>query len=360
MNKTGLLCLAMIAPGLAIADGDHYVYTLLNQTSGNQVQTYVRLPDGRLEFKSQTFTGGLGNGAGLGSQGGLSLSSNGRYLTAVNAGNNTVSLFYLDEGKPVLTDVEPSGGNSPVSVTENDGLIYVVNQGTATAPGNIQGFARFRGGLVPIPEATASVSGVGVTPVEIKFTPDGRGVVVAEKLSNLIDTFKLDYRGLPVDAAIQVSDGAVPFGFDFDKKGRMFVTEASASTVSSYWLGKDLTLNTISKSVATFQGAACWDVVSPNGKYLYTGNAGTGNVSGFKIASDGSITLLNPSGVSGVTGPHTIDEAMGADGEYLYSLSNSTGGGEEITVFKVAGDGSLTKVETVGGLPAGTSGLVAR
>lgn len=362
MNKTGLLCLAMIAPGLALADEHHYVYTLLNQTSGNAVQTYERLPNGHLQFKGQTYTGGLGTGAGLGSQGALNISEDGRFLEAVNAGNNTVSLFFRDGGRLILTDVEPSGGLSPVSVTEHDGLVYVLNQGSASVPGNIQGFARFRGGLIPIPDAVGALSATGVIPVEVRFTPNGRGLVVAEKTSNLIDTFKLDYRGLPVDTAYQASDGPTPFGFDFDGKGRMYITEAAggaadASTVSSYALAPDLALETISRSIPTFQTAACWDVVSPDGKFLYVGNTGSGNVSGYKIAADGSITLLDPSGVSGITGGAAIDTAMSSDGEYLYVLSD---GNQRITAFKVAANGQLTKVDTADGLPVGTSGLAAR
>lgn len=362
MTKTGLLCLAMIAPGLALADGDHYVYTLLNQAGGNAVQTYKVSDNGHLVFQSMTYTGGLGTSAGLGSQGALSLSANGRYLTVVNAGNNTVSTFYIKNGKPELTDVEPSGGLTPTSVTESEGLVYVLNQGSATVAGNVQGFARFRGGLVPIPGATAPVSGVGAIPVEVKFTPDGDGLVVAEKNTNLIDTFKLDYRGLPVDLAYQTSVGVTPFGFDFDRRGRLFITEANggaanASSVSSYRLASDLALTAISSKISTNQTAACWDVVSPNGKFLYTGNAGSGSVSGYRIAHDGTISLLKPSGVSGTTGAHTLDVTISSDGAFLFVLS---AGNQEITSFRVADDGSLSKVDIAADLPVGTTGLVAR
>ena len=362
MNKTGLMCLAMLAPGFALADSDeHFVYTLLNQPSGNAVQTYLRKADGHLEFQSKTSTGGLGTGHGLGTQGALSLSEDGRFLIAVNAGDNTLSVFYREDDKLVLTDLEPSGGVSPASVTQHDGLVYVLNQGSATVPGNIQGFVRFRGGLIPIPGASALLSATGVIPVEIKFTRDGNGLIVPEKTSNLIDTFKLDYRGLPISASYQASAGATPFGFDFDKKGRLFITEAfggaaNASAVSSYWLGHDLTLHSISASVKTLQTAACWDAVSPNGDFVYTGNTGSGNVTGYRIADDGTITLLKPNGVSGVTGGSTIDTAMSPDGEYLYVLANGT---QQITAFRVAANGNLTKVDVEGGLPAGTSGLVA-
>jgi len=360
MKKTRLLCLAILAPCISLASADHYVYTLLNQPSGNAVQTYVQGSNGKLKLVGKTSTGGLGTGQGLGSQGALAMSASGRYLFAVNAGDSTVSLFAVTNGELTLLDVEKSEGESPVSVTESDGLVYVLNQGTATTPGGIQGFANFLGELIPIPRATASVSGVGVIPVEVKFTPNGGGLVVAEKVSNLIDTFQLDVRCLPRDYSYQNSYGKTPFGFDFDKKGRLFVTEAAggasdASTVTSYSLGKNLGLTPITKSAPTNQTAACWDVVSPNGEYLYTGNAGSGNVSGFRIGANGTITLLEHSGVTGTTGGKTLDTAMSPDGEYLYVLSAIN---QQITTYRVAGNGSLTLIDTASGLPTGTSGLV--
>ncbi len=362
MKSTRLLCLALFAPGLALADSNHYVYTLLNQASGNAVQAYVQGPNGHLKALAPVATGGLGTSKGLGSQGALTLTKSGRNLIVVNAGDNTVSLFAVNKGQLKLMDVEPTGGLSPVSVTESDGLVYVLNQGTATVQGDIQGFVNFLGELIPIPRATAPLNGVGGIPVEIKFTPDGNGLVVAEKVTNVIDTYLLDERGLPKEILHQASAGKTPFGFDFDPKGRLFVTEAvggvaNASTVSSYSLTKDLELRLLSKQAPTMQTAACWDVVSPNGHFLYTGNAGSGNVSGFKIAADGTINLLDRTGISGTTGGHTIDTAMNLDGTFLYVLST---GNQQITTFRVAANGKLTQVDIAGGLPAGTSGLIAR
>ena len=361
MKRTGLLCLAILMPGLGLASTNHYIYTLLNQSTGNEVQTYVQGTNGKLKLVGQTSTGGLGTSAGLGSQGALALSGSGRYLFAVNAGDNTVSMFSIDNGTLSLMDVEKSGGTTPVSITESDGLVYVLNQGNSTTLGGIQGFANFLGELIPIPRAVAAVSAIGGVPVEAKFTPDGSGVVVTEKVSNIIDTFKLNARGLPTDFLPQASIGKTPFGFDFDKKGRLFVTEAvggaaNSSTLSSYDLGAELGLTPISKSAPTTQTAACWDVVSPNGELVFTGNAGSGTVSAFKIAANGSVTLLH-SGVSGTTGGHTQDMATSFDGDYLYVLSGTN---NEITTFRIGSNGTLTIVDTQTGLPVGTTGLVAQ
>ncbi|MDR3689354.1 MAG: beta-propeller fold lactonase family protein [Fimbriimonas sp.] len=361
MKKTAWIAVTALIPGLSLAGTNHYVYTLLNQTTGNAVQTYVQTSAGKLKLVGQTKTGGKGTGALLGSQGALALSQSGRYLFAVNGGDNTVSLFSVNNGTLTLLDLENSGGASPASVTESGGLVYVLNQGTANTAGGIQGFANFLGELIPIPRAAAAVSAPGVVPVEVKFTPDGDGLVVAEKLTNKLDTFKLDDRGLPSEVRYQPSNGATPFGFDFDKKGRLFVTEAvggsaNASTVSSYSLDSSLDLTTLTRTEATNQTAACWDVVSPNGHFLYTGNAGSGSVSGFSINSQGKIQLLKSNGVSGMTGGHTLDTAMSSDGDYLYVLS---AGNQQITTFRVTANGSLVQVDTATGLPAGTTGLVA-
>ena len=50
------------------------------------------------------------------------------------------------------------------------------------------------------------------------------------------------------------------------------------------------------------QRAACWAVVTKNGRFGYVANAGTGNISGFMIGSDGSATLLNGDGITATTG----------------------------------------------------------
>jgi hypothetical protein len=54
--------------------------------------------------------------------------------------------------------------------------------------------------------------------------------------------------------------------------------------------------------VSAGQRAACWAVVTKNGRYGYVINAGTGNISGFAIGQDGSATLLNEDGITATTG----------------------------------------------------------
>jgi 6-phosphogluconolactonase len=96
--------------------------------------------------------------------------------------------------------------------------------------------------------------------------------------------------------------------------------------------------------------------ISNNGKYAYTTNAGSGSISSYSIAEDGSLTLLNP--IAGITGPGSspVDMAFSNNGQTLYALAN---GAHTISIFQMNADGSLTWQGTVS-VPVGAIGLIAR
>jgi 6-phosphogluconolactonase len=131
--------------------------------------------------------------------------------------------------------------------------------------------------------------------------------------------------------------------------------------VSSYALDDDGTPSVVSASVPTTETAACWIVVSKNGKFVYTTNTGSGTVSGYKFApSTGALTLLHANGVTADTGAGSAptDLALSINGKYLYVLNSGT---HEIDVFKVHNNnGSLSVVQSIDGLPDGATGLAAR
>ncbi|HUF47306.1 MAG TPA: hypothetical protein VMM93_05775, partial [Vicinamibacterales bacterium] len=89
------------------------VYTMTNATTGNEILVFNRRADDQLEAGSAVATGGLGTGAGLGNQGALAMSDQGRWLFAVNAASDSVSMFRIRNNGLELVDVEPSGGTQP-------------------------------------------------------------------------------------------------------------------------------------------------------------------------------------------------------------------------------------------------------
>lgn len=341
------LVLAVAAPTVAhAAPGGGAVYTLTNAASGNGVATFARAADGTLHYAATYATGGNGTGANLGSQGAVALSGNGRHLFAVNAGSNTISEFAVRTDGLRLEETFASNGVTPISVTTWKNLLYVLDAGSRTITGfKVDGNGR----VEPIDGSTRALLGSG--PAQVSFSPDGALLVVTEKASSTLDTFAVvDGRAQP--GVSTPSAGATPFGFAFDRLGRAFVSEAAGST-SSYALGAAGAV-VISAAVATGQGAPCWLVVTPDGRFAYTANAGGGSISGFAIAADGSIALASTTALG--AGSHPLDEAIGPDGRYLDVLVD---GRHSIATFAIGDDGSLAFVGETGALPAGDVGLAA-
>ena len=180
---------AISVPGCRLHD--------VERADRNAILMFDRLADGRLVRAGAVSTGGTGTGAGLGNQGGLVLSGNEKWLLAVNAGSNSISVLEVRRRGLRLVEVQPSGGIRPVSVTEHRGLVYVLNAGSDS----ITGFTLGRDGrLRPLDGSTRSLSGAGTDPAQIAFTPDGDVLVVTEKATNKIVTFEIDRHGLPGDA----------------------------------------------------------------------------------------------------------------------------------------------------------------
>jgi 6-phosphogluconolactonase (cycloisomerase 2 family) len=336
------------------------VYTMSNATAGNAILVFDRHADGRLVAAGSVPTGGNGLGTGLGSQGALALTRNERWLLAVNPGSNTLSVFEVRPQGLRLSDVEATGGVQPISVTEHHGLVYVVHAGSD----NIAGFRLGADGQLSLLNGSARLlSGSGVGPAQISFTPEGDFLLVTEKNTNSIVTFAIDRDGLPTDMRVQNSSGVTPFGFAFGKRDRVFVTEAfggvtNLSATSSYEIGRDGTVTPLSASVATGQTAACWAAVTPNGRFVYATNTGSGSITGYAIDFDGQIALLDEDGRTGITGDGStpIDVVITADGTYLYNLN---AGAHTITSFRIERDGSLTPISPVA-VPVAAVGLVSR
>ncbi len=112
---------------------------MTNAASGNAVLVFDRGADGTISPGGSFATGGLGTGAGLGSQDALVLSGNGKWLYAVNAGSNEISAFAASKDGLALVSKIGSGGTRPISLTVAHDLMYVLNAGDGTIAGNIAG-----------------------------------------------------------------------------------------------------------------------------------------------------------------------------------------------------------------------------
>jgi 6-phosphogluconolactonase (cycloisomerase 2 family) len=349
-----------VAPSFSQGGVTGGVFVSTNGINGNGVVAFARAADGSLSYTGTFPTGGVGIGGTndpLFSQFALALSENAKFLVVVNAGSNDVSSFAVDGGSLTLIDRASSGGVRPVSVSISNGVVYALN----TLSNTIGVIAMASdGSLTALTDLTKALSAGASGAAEVRASPTGDRLVVTERVSNRLETFAIRADGSLGDGVVTPSAGTTPFGFDFTQRGQVIVSEAASGSASSYTPNADGSLTVVSAVAPTLQRAPCWLIVNNSGRFAYTANAGTSNITGFAIDAHGALTRLTDSGVSGDlgAGANPLDLDMSRNGNFLYVFKNGTG---TIGAFSVAGDGSLTAMPDTPGLVArgGYMGLAA-
>jgi 6-phosphogluconolactonase len=152
----GATVAARAAPAIESFGAQHAVFVTTNDADANEVIAYERTQTGTLHGPHKYQTGGRGSGGTvdpLGSQGSLTLSDDGSYLLAANAGSGSVSVFRVLGARLFLTDRVPSGGSEPNAVAQHGKLVYVLNTAGSSS---VVGFRLQNGRLVRIPNSRAS------------------------------------------------------------------------------------------------------------------------------------------------------------------------------------------------------------
>ena len=327
-----------------------YTYVDGNTAAANTIDGYARHADGSLTAMagSPFAAGGAGLGAGLASQGAIQATQDGRYLLAVDAGSNQISVLRVTAGGVPVLAGQPvsSGGIKPVSVAVSpSGLVYVANSGTGGS--NYTGFRLgFNGSLAPVPDSTYAVpdgSGLG----DVFFNAFGNHLIGTRTGTSQIDSFLVLPGGrlLAAQGSPFTGQGLGQLGAEFSPAdpSQLFVSNAhngaGLGTISAFRESFFGQLSSIGASpYADGQTAPCWVEISHNGQYLFAVNTGSGNISSYSINSDGSLTLIGSTPING--GGADIDARLSPDGKYLLVDGS---GMHFVSVFAVNG-GTLTEV----------------
>jgi 6-phosphogluconolactonase (cycloisomerase 2 family) len=345
-----------------------HVYVNDNTAGTNTIAAFDRHEDGTLtpEAGSPFTAGGAGTGSGLASQGALQITPDGRFLIAVDAGSNQVSVLRIrDDGSLRLARVVSSGGVLPVSIAVRDHLVYVANAGNGGS--NYTGFRlRHDGRLEPIAGSTVGLPD-GSQPGDVLFNADGTELAGTRIGTSLIDSFTVgdDGRLTAAPGSPFPGQGLGPFGSEFrpTHPDQLFVSNAhngvNGGTISAFRDAPDGTLTSIGSSpFADLQTAPCWVEISHDGRFLFTTNTASGTISRYRIAHGGALTLLGSTPVRGGAGTAVTDERLSPGGRYLFVVESKT---SAVGVFAVH-HGDLTELaSSPASLPAGAapSGIVA-
>src|SRR3569623_1004531 len=296
-------------------------YTMTNAAAANSIVVFDRNAQGLLTKTAVVATGGKGSGGGLaplGSQGSLLLEPHGRWLLAVNAGSNDISVVKVMPDGIARTDRIGSGGTMPVSLTVSGDSVYVLIEG---APANITGFTlNHLGHLNSLAGSTRLLGGGAYA--QVAFSPDGSALAVTDKADDQLLVYRIGNRGLPVMApATSPSSGHAPFGVVFDEAGNLLVAEAGSGAVSSYHLTAEGVLRVLTASAANGQKATCWIAINHRGDVI-TANPGSQSLSIYRVGH-GRVTLRNGAAAA-ASAP--LDVALSVDGRFLYAVDPKHGG----------------------------------
>ena len=381
-----VLAVAAFGPGIAAAQaGNGAVYTQTNEIPTNRVVAFDRLGNGQLQERERVPTGGSGGRQPqpacevppggcpmLDTQGSVQVTDDGKLLFAVNAGSDTISAFRVTKSGLELVDQEPSRGDFPQSLTitkQHGHLLYVLN-------GNSNSIAGFRfsshGEIEAIPGSERTVSmpaPIGFTPRQIGFDRTGRVVAVTLLAHQAIDTFLLDRDGRPAERTTSPSMWPLPFGFEYDQRNHMVLSEVTSDApgatgnTTTYDLNRRSGALTAIDTESSDGPAPCWVVVTNDGRHTFVVNAGPfdRSIAKYRLFPSGQLTPLGPTPVAGPQ-PVSTDEDLSRDSKYLYVLAPALfSPNSRIDIFRVGHDGSLTQIgSTPADMPEGVSGLAAR
>jgi hypothetical protein len=332
------------APGSKVVG---HLYVNDNTAGLNTIAGFDRHADGSLTAipGSPFAAGGAGTGHGIGSQGALQITRDGKHLLAVDAGSNEISVLRVQgDGRLRLEHdgVVGSGGLRPVSIAVHDRLVYVANAGAGGS--NYTGFTfegnRLRplaGSTVPLPD--------DAQPGDVLFNSTGTNLLGVRVNTSVIDSFAVGFDGRLTAAPGSpfAAQGLGPFGSAFRPTNprQVFVSNAhdgaGNGTVSAFDVAANGTLTSIGASpFPDFQTAPCWVEISPDGRYLFAVNTASNSVSRYGIDGAGDLALFGSTTLGpGVAGAE--DARLSPDGSSLWVVDTGVG---KVSGFAVD-DGSL-------------------
>jgi 6-phosphogluconolactonase len=343
-----------------------HVYVNDNTAGTNTIAGFNRHFDGSLTpLPGSPFAaGGAGLGAPVASQGSLQATRSGRYLLAVDAGSNQISVLRIEpDGGLALVPggVVGSGGVDPVSIAIHGRLVYVANAGAGGTD-----FTGFRltwdGRLRPIPDSTVSLPS-GSQPGDVLFNGDGTRLAGTLVGTSQIVSFTVgaDGRLTAAPGSPFTAQGLGPFGSAFSptNPSQLFVSNAhnvgpNTGTVSAFTVSRRGNLISIGSSpFADLQTAPCWVEISHDGRFLFAVNTAVPSISSYLVRGDGSLKLIGSTPFKESTGLAPEDARLTPDGGTLYVVG---GGGGLVSAFRVHG-GNLSELSSSPtALPVGAKG----
>ncbi|MCL2706803.1 MAG: lactonase family protein [Dehalococcoidia bacterium] len=318
------------------------VFVMTNAARNNTVRAFSLDDFGILVSAGSAETQGSGAGSSanpLNSQGALAVSGDSKWLIALNAGSNDISILSINNnGKLTFASKSSSIGQSPISVATHGSRIFVLNS-KGMSP-NITGFSIGKNGDLKAIDREKAVRQLPprATCSQIGISPNGRWLVVSNESDNRLIVYSLSGDNIAREPLIMETSGGRPAAFAFDKNNNVIVVESSSGTVSSYALSSN-GISVITAALSTGQTMPRW--IACNGNYAYTSAPNSGAISTIAVDKNCRLTrgdtfYADSTGVA--------ELSASSDGAYLYVSNPRTG---RINRLHIGESGKLSTVDGV-------------
>jgi len=339
-------------PAPAAGTASNQLYTQTNEQV-NAIVHMSRGSDGSLTIVNRVYTGGSGSDGvkygdstntpvadSLTSNHSVIISPDKTTLFAVNAGDNSVSVFSIDaSGNLTLKATSATGGLYPTSLAYHDGTLYVSFQGGLQ---NLQAYHVGNDGSLRVTGAwELPLNGSNKNlPTELTLSPDNSQLIaITGPGSNQIVSYPVNSDGSLGSPIANTTGVTSPFAGIFTPGGAFLATDITDKALAAFSVSSG-SLSAIGSPVVSGITAPCWLAITPSGKYAYVGN-GQGPISSYSVASNGALTLLNATATTDATLKVSGDSWVSPDGKYLYTAYFAN---DEVIAYQIASDGSLSTV----------------
>jgi 6-phosphogluconolactonase (cycloisomerase 2 family) len=371
-----------------------FIYTETEDSNPGQnaVIAFRRNADGQVTEIGSFKTGGTGFATPAGALGPLLgpdasdreviASPDGRLLFAVNQGSNSVAVFRVRSNGSldlVRDRAVDSGGTEPVSLSIARGRLYVLNRGdeiqgqTGTIAPTITTFNIRPDGVLRQDVAATTTLPLGLSPSQVLISPRGNLAFVdtftPPPLLNVPEANEVVPFQIAADGKlVPVSSGGVGapvtppllLGLaEHPTQNIIYAGLPGANQVGVFTFDGAGNLNLVD-SVANAGQAACWTLVSPDGKYLYTVDTGSNSVGVFSLADPLHPAQIQEFVLGGPQNPTdnpapaarettAFEFALDPSGKALYVIDHQTDAagnfpqGNALHVLTVAANGMLSE-----------------
>ncbi|MGH9164668.1 MAG: beta-propeller fold lactonase family protein [Acidimicrobiales bacterium] len=363
--------------------GEGAVFGMTNSLLGNSVTAFRRAADGRIERRGSFPTGGAGSGVlennatslilGEGNQQSpTDLGGGDRFLFASNTGSSSITVFERNGAGLRRVEIERSSGgniNHPISLTLHSNVLYVLNGGLTNCTGGsptISGFRVSNGGqLTAIPGSIQPVPGGLLSGcAQVSFDQTGRLLIVSERQTDNLATYQVDGAGRAGPPRTNATTEIGPFGMNFTDDNVLLTAVNNlalpfAGGATSYGIENDGSLSPLSATAErNGRSDTCWIEITDDGRFAFTANFQTGDISSYRVGPDGRLSLIDPVAATvNAPLPGSFYLAL-VDSGLLYVLDTNL---TTVVGYRIDGNGGLSEINrsNLGSLLPGAFGLAA-